>query len=725
MKQVVRRVIDRRGKIKILELPEPRTGPNQVLVQNQHSLISSGTEMGTLKKTPLELVRQTIADPWMRHVVSQTIFSSGVSQTARRVWQEMLMPREIGYSGAGRLLEVGEGVQGLRVGDKVAYAATGHGELVAPAANHLVPIPENLDTRHAAFVTVGGIAIQGLRRAELQFGETVAIYGLGLVGLLSAMIAKAAGCVVIGLDINAVRNQLALDNGIDFALDPRDPAFQRRIMDLTGKHGVDATIVCASSTSKSIVNNSLEITRRQGRVVLVGYVNLQIDTKEFFLREIDLRHSRAYGPGAYHRAYEKGRLDYPFGYVRWTERRNLQEFIRLLTTGAVNVEPLIAGVYRLERVQEAFDAIASGTLGGIAALIEYGEAERGRSLSLNPRTKQEGRTGVSIVGCGNHVLGTRLPHLRALSNVEIRGLVSATGKNASIVADRIDATLSSTDLEAVLEDPGTDAVMICSGHADHAEQIYRSIEAGKSVFAEKPLAMNLADLERIDRLMTDRPVPFALGLNRRYSPRIRTLREFFTGPVDSVKYVITQPYVPPEHWTLDAVDGGGRLVTEGEHFLDLCHFLVGTRPLALWARPLGQPPNDLRELVSFSITVHYENAEANIVFSESGASGFPRERLTVLGRGQVAVLDDFSRLSLFGPTSKSKGSRLRKEMGHEELLSQFIKAVRGEPNKLATWEETTLATLSVLAAQESLRTGSVVDLRDFGSTRLDPTNPPV
>lgn len=716
MRQIVRRVIDRKGKVRVVDLPEPNVGPNQILARNHYSLISSGTESSTIAKTPAELVKQTIADPWMRHVVKQTVLATGPSQTARRVWQEMVMPREIGYSAAGRVLEVGEGVEGFEVGQKLAYAATGHAELVAPHINHIVPVPEAVDLRHAAFVTVGGIAIQALRRAEIQFGETVAIYGLGLLGQVCAMVAKAAGCIVIGIDINEDRNRLAAENAADSVLNPTSADLKRKVMDFTQKHGVDATIICASSDSDAVINSAMEITRKQGRVVVVGYVKLNIHPKEFLYREIDLRYSRAYGPGSYHTAYEKGRIDYPFGYVRWTEKRNLQEFIRLVASGSINLEPLIGKTYAIDEAQSAFDAVRSGTLEGVAALLAYDtekEPDRRKTLEVRPRKKPSTKIGVSIIGCGNHVLGKHLPNLRRMSGVEVRALASATGKNAAMIADGIDATIVTTDVGELLNDPDTDAVMVCSSQPEHYEHIRQTIEAGKAVYVEKPMVTLLNDFGKIVRLMEERPVLFTLGLNRRYSPMVTRLRESIDGPIDSVQYVVTQPYVPPDHWTLDEVEGGGRLITEGEHFIDLCNLLVGQQPVSVSAQALGRPPEDIRKLCNFTITIRYDESVATIVFNESGASGFPRERVTVLARGQVAILDDFAKLTVHGKRRRVFGRKTRKEMGHRQALEEFITAVRGQPNKMLTWEDASLATLGMFAAQESIRTGNMIDLRQL------------
>jgi len=529
MKQVVRRVIDRRGRVNVLELPIPHLGPDQLLVQSRYSLISSGTEATTLSKTPIELVKQTISDPWMRHVVKQTVFATGIGQTANRVWHEMITPREIGYSGAGTVLALGAGVEGFQVGDAVAYAATGHAEVTAPSINHVVPVPDGVDLRHAAFVTVGGIATQALRRADLQFGEVVAVYGLGLVGQLCARIALAAGAVVIGIDISPRANELATAAGVQLVVSPSDPDWKRRIQDFTDKNGVDAAIICASSDTSDIINSSMEITRRQGRVVIVGYVGLDIHPKNFLYREIDLRYSRAYGPGSYDTGYEKGRIDYPFGYVRWTEQRNLAEFIRQIATGAVDLEPLIGGVFEIDQAQDAFDAIRDRTLPGIAALISYSaEPDTRTTIEVATRPRRAGRVGLSLIGFGNHVLGKHVPNLRSMKDVELRGIVSATGRNATALAGSLGATLVTTDVAAVLDDPGTDGVLICSSQPEHYEHLRAAIAAGKSIFVEKPMVTRLEDFAARGRQRCEQ---FTEGSDRPHSdirPSAGRLRAWVT-----------------------------------------------------------------------------------------------------------------------------------------------------------------------------------------------------
>jgi predicted dehydrogenase len=306
-----------------------------------------------------------------------------------------------------------------------------------------------------------------------------------------------------------------------------------------------------------------------------------------------------------------------------------------------------------------------------------------------------------------------------MDGVEIRGIASATARNATVVAEKVEATLVTTDVDEVLADEGTDAVIIASNQPDHFEHINRTLDAGKAVLVEKPMVTKEEDLAALLRRMdaADSVPVFATGLNRRYSPLVSQLRNALTVPVDSVTYTVTRPYLPPEHWSLDPIDGGGRLVSEGEHFLDLCHLLIGRPPLSVFARALGRAPDDLRTLSGFAVTVHYDGAVANVVFDESAAADYPQERLTVLAKGQIATLDDFAKLTVHGRKVRRLGSGA--QMGHKEQLRAFVAAVRGQPSPLITWEDASLATISVFAAQESIRSGQPVDVEAYRQRLLE------
>jgi predicted dehydrogenase len=321
--------------------------------------------------------------------------------------------------------------------------------------------------------------------------------------------------------------------------------------------------------------------------------------------------------------------------------------------------------------------------------------------------------GIALVGLGNHMLATHLPNLRAMSGVEIRGIASATARNAATVGEKVGAAMITTDVDELLEDAGTDGVVIGSTQPEHYGHICKAIEANKAVFVEKPMVTRLEDFRDLLRRMDGEPVLLTVGLNRRYSPMVQRLRELVGGPIDSVDYTVTRPFVPPDHWSLDPIDGGGRLISEGEHFVDLCHLLIGRPPLSVYARALGNPPDDLRTLCNYALTVHYDGAVANIVFNESGAVGYPQERITVLAKGKVVALDDFAHLSVHGKRVRKLGVALGASMGHKEELTQFVAAIRGDANTLLTWEQASLATLCAFAGQESIRTGEAVDLEEF------------
>jgi predicted dehydrogenase len=383
----------------------------------------------------------------------------------------------------------------------------------------------------------------------------------------------------------------------------------------------------------------------------------------------------------------------------------------------------------VERAQEPFDAIRERKLPGVAALISYGSApDLSRTRQIKPRPKRSGKVGISLIGFGNHVLSKHLPNLKSMRDVELRGIASATARNASVVAKGLGATMITTDVDELLADEGTDAVMICSSQPEHYEHIRAAVSAGKAVFIEKPMVTRLDDFAKLLQLMEEKlnqptqPPLVTLGLNRRYSPLTDTLRKNLSAPADFVEYVIAQPFVPPDHWTLDPVDGGGRLITEGEHFIDLCNLLIGKRPVSVTARALGKVPDDLRTLCNFSVTLHYDGAAATIVFDECGAPGFPRERLSVFAHGQVAILDDFAKLTEFGKGKRSQGTGLHKSMGHAEELEQFVRAVQGQPNHLLSWEDASLATTCMFAAQESIRLGAQIDIEQFRQSLLTPAD---
>jgi len=383
------------------------------------------------------------------------------------------------------------------------------------------------------------------------------------------------------------------------------------------------------------------------------------------------------------------------------------------------VEPLIAGSYDLVDVQTAFDAVQDGTLPGVAALIKYDEdPDRRRTHVITPRKPSGDTLGVSLVGFGNHALAQHVPNLQGMKGVSINGIASATGRNASAIGPKVGAKMISTDAREVIDDPGTDAVIICSGQPDHYEQLCMAIEAGKPALVEKPMVTRVDHFADVLRQMEDNQLLITVGLNRRYAPELQMLRDEIVGDIDSVNYTVTRPFLPPDHWSLDPIAGGGRLVSEGEHFVDVCNFLIGKRPMSVYARALGDMPEDLRTLCNYAVTLHYDGAVATIVFDESGAAEFPTERVMALAKGQVGTLDDFSKLTVHGRKVRKPGLNLGGTMGHKEQLTAFVDAVQGKPSPLLTWDQASHTTLTVFAAQESIASGEAIDLAEFKAALL-------
>ena len=415
MRQVGRRVIDRKGIISIENMPTPNLGENQVLISTHYSLISSGTELGTLEKTPVELAKQTLQDPWMRSAVKNLVFSSGPRQTVNTIRNELTLFRQIGYSGSGIVIDKGKHIHDIGIGDRVAFAGQGHAEQVAAHANHVVKVPESVSLKHAAFVTVGAIALQGTRRSLCQVGDWVVVYGLGLVGQLTAQILLAAGARVIGIDVNESRIELSRELGLRYSVNPDKDDVVDAALRMTSGKGADAAIICAVSKDPVIANNAMKMTRKQGRVVFIGIVKMDLERMPFFLNELDLAFSRAYGPGSYDEAYEKARIEYPYQYVRWTEKRNLAEVIRLVEEERIKIEPLIDSVHLLDEAQIAFDKIRSGNMESVAILLSYRQAQE-KEIKVQIGTKRPPRKkdiiNVGVIGAGNFTRNVHIPNLK-------------------------------------------------------------------------------------------------------------------------------------------------------------------------------------------------------------------------------------------------------------------------------------------------------------------------
>ncbi len=701
MKQVIRRVIDKKGVIALEELPTPHMGDNQALVSTHYSLISSGTESATLQKTPTELVKQTIQDPWMRNAVKNLIFAGGLRQTSDTVLNELTLFRLIGYSGAGVVLDHGKNIRGLHKGDRVAFAAQGHAEQVAPYANHLVKVPDNVDLKHAAFVTVGGIALQGVRRSQAALGDWTLVYGLGLVGQLTVQILLAAGTRVIGIDINPQRLALAQEAGMQYAINPNldDPIQQ--VLRITQGKGADATLICAYSTKPDLANNAMKMTRKQGRVVFVGLVKMDLERKPFFLNELDLSFSRAYGPGSYDAAYEDGRVEYPYHYVRWTEKRNLEEVLRLIADQKLHLDPLIDSVMPLDQVQQAFEKIQSGNMKSVAMVLSYPGLESIQPTIQRPATPAKitkDTLQVGIIGTGNFARNFRIPALARHKQAHIRGLCSASGINAGSLAKRWSSDYLTSDYHEILSDQDIDLVLIATRHDLHAQIVQEALHAGKHVLVEKPVAMTLQEWQDIRTALEQSQGLLFVGYNRRYSSLAAKAKTYITQRPIMIRYTVNIQHLPDDHWTLDQEQGGGRLLGESDHFFDLMNDFSGSRPTRVQAQAFPQTEDDKEGLFNFTTQVEYENhVLAQLLYTSLGGPKVPREKIELFCGNHYLEIEDFKTLRVNGKTVK-RGS----DMGQEALVNTVIEQLRTETDKKHSFDSLWAGWI-ILQAHEDLQ----------------------
>ena len=712
MKQVF---FDGKGELLLKDVPTPICAPGQLLVCTASSIISAGTEAtalaggGSLLKQALrrpDLVRRAL-DMAARKGVKTAV---GLVQAAAESWYPL------GYSAAGTVIEVGEGVAGFSVGDRVACAGAGyanHSEFISVPRNLVVALPDTIRFHEGCFATVGAIALQGVRRVDPTIGETVVVIGVGLIGLLTAQILCANGCRVICVDLAAARLKLAASLGIEHTLLAGAADVVQSVLALTGGDGADGVIVTAATKSSEPLNQAASICRESGRVVIVGAVGMDLDREQYYRKEIDLRISRSYGPGRYDPEYEQKGMVYPLGYVRWTETRNLTAFLELVAAGKVAVKALISAEYDIQQAKQAYAKATAGAEETVAVLFRYarnGMSDGPERVWRQPQQlpPKGGRVGMALVGAGLFVRAVHIPNLKSLaSNVTVRAVVSGSGGSARQAAEKLGAPVVATDLSAVLQSEDVEAVLIATRHNLHAEQCIAAVRAGKHVFVEKPLALTGDECREIMVEVEKAGVLCAVGFNRRFSPLALALRETLDktgGPKQIVCRVNAGP-LPKTHWLLDPDVGGGRLLGEACHFFDLMAWVANSKPVSVIGQAIGHSVDDVSVVVKFA-----DGCVGTLIYTGLGNPAFPKERLEVLAGGGVAVLDDFRSLMLYGLHGKSRKLRAQ-DKGHRALLEHFVNSVRGQDTLTITAEDGLLATLCAIAALESVAQGKVVAIR--------------
>jgi predicted dehydrogenase/threonine dehydrogenase-like Zn-dependent dehydrogenase len=730
MKQVIQSLSS--GKLEIADVPVPQVAPGGVLVRTRASLVSAGTERMVASFAQSNLLEKARSRP---DLVRQTIEKAkrdGVLDTIDAVRNRLDQPMPLGYSAAGDVIAVGAEVSDIRAGDRVACAGAGiavHAQVIAVPRNLAVVIPEGVSYEQAAFSTLGAIALHGVHLANAQLGETVAVIGLGLLGLLSVQLLRAAGCAVVGIDPNAQRADLATALGARWA--GSDPAeFAARVALASGGHGADAVLITADTPSDQPVALAGDVARKRGTVVAVGNVGTHLPRKTYFEKELDFRISRSYGPGRYDAAYEQDGHDYPYEYVRWTENRNLQAFSSMVAGGAVNADALITHRFEIEEAGKAYDLVL-GKDGEpfLGVVLRYTSepdlAPRIRPVPLAARGERvapeapgEGRTlpksvDVGVLGAGLFANATLLPAMKATAGVRLVAVGSGAGVSARAAAGRFGFDYCTSGADELLRDERINTIAILTRHSLHAAQAEATLRAGKNVYVEKPLCLTAEELDGIVAAygaQPKRPLLMA-GYNRRFAPMVVALREALRRASEPLLLSIrvNAGYIAPEHWTQDPREGG-RLRGEGCHFIDLLIDLAGDRVRRVTTRAL--PDGGRYRQDNFTVTLEFANGSVGtLVYAANGAKAFGKESIEAFGGGLSARLDDYRALVIQqGTRAKRMHSRLRQDKGHRGEWQAIVRHLTaGGPPPIA-FDEIVHSTRATLAAYESLRTGEPVEV---------------
>jgi predicted dehydrogenase/threonine dehydrogenase-like Zn-dependent dehydrogenase len=724
MKQVLQHL--RTGETFVADVPAPSPLPGTALVRTAASLVSAGTERMVVNFAERSLLGKARSRPDLVRQMLDKARQEGVLTAAEAAFNRLDQPMPLGYASAGTIIKLGEGLRGLQVGDRVACAGGGyavHAEYALVPANLLALLPDSVDLESAAFTTLGAIALHGFRLAEVGLGSRVVVIGLGLLGMLTAGIAAAAGCHVLGVDLDPSRVRLAAHMGAEAVLRDQAEGYARAF---SRGRGCDSVLICAATSSSDPIELAGAIARDRARVVAVGAVDLEIPRKTFFEKELSVLVSRSYGPGRYDPEYEAKGRDYPIGYVRWTEGRNLEAFVDLLASGRLDVTPLITHRFPVDRAPDAYELITGKRdetyLGVLLNYPEPAKIDEAPDRSPLPKRRREDlqresvqRVRVGALGAGNFAQAVLLPALQRIPQIELVGVASASGLSARTAADRFGFAYATGDEIQILEDEGINTVAVLTRHHLHARQVLAGLAAGKHVFCEKPLALTQEELDEIADALGQRrggrPL-LTVGFNRRFAPLARKMSTFLEGRQEPlyVHYRVNAGYLAPEHWLHDPEQGGGRIVGEVCHFIDFLTFLMGQPPISVSAQALPDGGRYRQDNVTLELSF-LDGSLGTIAYLANGDKAFPKERVEVFSGGQIAVLDNFRTLEMVERgRRKVDRARFRQDKGHRAEWEAFAGAILHGGAPPIPYDQLLGTTRTTFAALQSLRTGERIKL---------------
>jgi predicted dehydrogenase/threonine dehydrogenase-like Zn-dependent dehydrogenase len=708
MKQVIQNF--KTGKLYVDEVPLPSLSKGMVLVENKFSLISAGTERSTVKVAKASLLGKAKQRPDLVAQVLQNIKKEGLKATLQKVQTKLDTLKALGYSTAGQVLTSMDSNLYFKPGDRVACAGqdyASHAEVVSVPQNLVVKIPDNVSYEEASFTTLGAIALQGVRQADPKLGEIVCVIGLGLLGQLTCQLLKANGCKVMGIDFSTGLVQLAKESGTDEAILRNDPDLHTKISNFTNGYGFDNIIITAAAASNDPIELSAEIARKKGKVIVVGAVQLNVPRDpHFYRKELDLRLSCSYGPGRYDVSYEEDGNDYPYGYVRWTEQRNMEAFLQLISQGRVNVKPLITHTFHIDQAETAYDIVMGKVQEPhIGILLHYPENEAKFATRFSIQSNPVQQINAGFIGAGSFAQSYLIPNVKS-QGVSLDTVVTSKGITANNVAQKFGFNNASSNSDDVLNKADINTVFIATPHNSHAQYVLEALKRDKHVFVEKPLAMKEDELEEINAYCRQHGKNVMVGFNRRFSPVAEELKKAFRDSSEPlvINYRVNAGLIPKEHWTQNENIGGGRIIGEVCHFIDLMQFFTDALPQTVYAQCLSKHNEQVKNDDNLIINISFSNGSVGtIIYVANGDKSLPKERAEIFGGGKVGIINDFRSGEVYAG-NKSKVLKLEGK-GHAQEVQRFLEAVKYGKEYPISFESiyaTTKATFKVL---DSLYTG--------------------
>jgi predicted dehydrogenase/threonine dehydrogenase-like Zn-dependent dehydrogenase len=696
------------GDMIIQEIPFPKLGKGMIMVKNHYSIISAGTEGSTVQAARKSLIGKAKEKPQQVKQVIDTFKKQGPVQTYRAVMKKLDAYSPLGYSCAGEVIEVGEDVTSFKVGDKVACAGVGyanHAEIVCVPVNLSVKLKNEVNLKDAAYNTLGAIAMQGIRQADMRVGESCVVIGLGLLGQLAALILKASGVTVIGIDVSEAAVKKAIENNVvDLGLTRNAAGIEEQIQGATNGYGADAVIIAAATNSLDPINFAGAIARKKGKVVVLGAVPTGFERDPFWYRkELELKMACSYGPGRYDLNYEEKGIDYPLPYVRWTEKRNMEAFQNLIVTGKINIDYLTTHEFDFDNATDAFDLVVSKAEPFTGIALKYNiKKTASKSKISTSETVQLGKINISFIGAGSYAQGNLLPNIPKTSDVARVGVLTNTGTTSKRVAEKFKFQFCATEESDVLDDK-TNTVFVATRHDSHGPYVLKCLEANKNVFVEKPLCLLESELESIIELQSKKKKAVMVGFNRRFSPLTDKLKMAVGNNPMTMFYRINAGSIPADNWIQDLEIGGGRVLGEVCHFIDYLTYLNGSLPTKVSATALPDA-NQLND--TLNILIQFENGSSGVVaYYANGSKSMTKEYVEVFSAGMSATLNDFKELKIFGKGNPKKEKFFNQNKGQKEMVSAFVNGLLNEGKAPISFEEIVAVTKASFKVIESVKRG--------------------